>query len=448
VSNRRREPRARPANPRSKSWLLGWLLSWCAFFAQAESSCDLPAPELSAEAALATLHALEPQCHKNPPFLFALGQLLNKMGRYDEAIDPLEGALLYRPDHWPSQLEYAIALEGIGDHDSALGLLKNLMRHPEVDPATRKQIAALGQRPATSPELKGRGTFGFSTGFDGNVLGSTYHSQFTLTTPDGGLPVELDEDQRARAGAFARAYVGYDGLLASNADTQWRYSLLGSYRSNPDNAAADLGQWSMLLERSTISASGPYVQGQHHALLRADALALRQTQLGLGYDYLAGTPGNCRQRLGLDAHYLDYPTNRVLNGYYTGISSYTSCPAWGLHVQLRAGQDRPVEATRPGGAQRQSSLRVSKHTQLGAAVLALEWEASRQHDQSGYSTLLDNNAQRIMLRNAYRVEYRWQATSFKNTSPYLGLERLDQHSNLPLFDLNNRVFTLGFRSSW
>jgi hypothetical protein len=41
---------------------------------------------------------------------------------------------MYRPDHWPSQLEYAIALEGIGDHESALGLLKNLMRHPEVDP--------------------------------------------------------------------------------------------------------------------------------------------------------------------------------------------------------------------------------------------------------------------------------------------------------------------------
>ena len=69
-----------------------------------------PPPDTPPAAALATLRSLHDQCHKQASYLYALGQLLNQAGRYDEAIDPLEGALLYQPDHWPSQLEYAIAL--------------------------------------------------------------------------------------------------------------------------------------------------------------------------------------------------------------------------------------------------------------------------------------------------------------------------------------------------
>ena len=72
-------------------------------------------------------------------------------------------------------------------------------------------------------------------------------------------------------------------------------------------------------------------------------------------------------------------------------------------------------------------------------------DATRQQDQAGYSPLLDNQATRALWRHAYRTELRWQAGPLK---PYLGLEWLDQHSNLSLFELKSRVITLGLRSSW
>ena len=424
---------------------MAWLLACCAAAAQAEPVCELPPPGTSAVDALISLRSLQAQCHKQAPYLYALGRLLNLAGQYDEAIDPLEGALLYRPDHWPSQLEYAIALEGIGDHDSALALLHNLSSNPDVDPATQLQIAALAQRQSAGNPTDHRGNFGLSTGYDTNLMGSTHHTQFILTTPDGGLPVVLDDDQRARAGSFVRADFGYDGVLASNGSAQWRYSLLGSYRSNPGFRAADLGQWSALLERTSSGTTGPYLLGQHQALLRSNGSVLQQTQLGLGYDFVAGKGAACRQRLGLDAKHISYPTSPEQNGRYTGVFSQTSCPAWDVQVQLRAGQDQPLHDSRPGGAQRQVSFRVSKRTQLASAALALEWEVTRQQDQKGYSTLLDNNAQRSMLRQAYRVEYRWHAGAL---NPYIGFEWLDQRASLSLFELKSRVVTFGFRSSW
>ena len=410
-----------------------------------QPTCELPPPGTSAVDALTMLRSMQAQCHKQAAYLYALGQLLNQAGQYEEAIDPLEAALLYRPDHWPSQLEYAIALEGIGDHDSALGLLHNLRRNPEVDPDTLQQIAALEKKRTPRRSADRRGTFGLSTGYDSNVLGSTYHTQFTLTTPDGGLPVVLNDDQRARGGSFVRADIGYDGVLASDGSAQWRYSMQASYRTNPGFSEANLGQWSALLERGSTGLRGPYILGQQQTLLRASGLALRQTQLGLGYDYLTGPGGACKQRLGLDAQHINYPANPVQNGRYAGLVGNTNCPSWGLQVQMRAGTDQAMDASRPGGAQRQVSLRVTKHTPLDAATLVLEWEATRQKDQSGYSPLLDNNARRSMLRLAYRVEYRWQVGPL---SPYLSLEWLDQRSNLTLFELKNRVITFGFRSSW
>lgn len=465
LSSRNPHPLCTPCrpNPPTAKRLLGALCTCAALAVQAQPlapqppepqppalhqpvpppQCALPPTGTPAAEALATLRGLHAHCHKQAPYLYALGQLLNQAGHYDEAIDPLEGALLYQPDHWPSQLEYAIALEGVGDHPSALGLLQLLQNNPAVDAITRQHVAALTRQADMAPSLHHRGHYVLAAGHDNNLLGSTYHSQFLLTTPDGGLPVELDEDQRERAGGFARAEIGFDGLLGNPNGAQWRYSLLASARTTPQASQANLAQYSALLERSATNGQGPYAMVQHQALQRGSTLALRQTQLGLGYDLASGA--GCYLRLGLDLQHTSYPTAPLQDGRYIGLLAHTHCPTSDVQVHLRLGEDQPLDATRPGGAQRQASLRISKITPVSGATLALEWEATRQQDQAGYSPLLDNQATRSLWRHAYRTELRWQAGTLK---PYLGLEWLDQHSNLSLFELKSRVITLGLRSSW
>ena len=432
---------------RAASCLLGLLLSSHTLAAETTPPplCDQLPTGQPLDTALATLRSLEPLCHKHPPFLYALGQLLNQAGQYDEAIDPLESALMYRPDHWPSQLEYAIALEGVGDRASALALLKALMQNPQVDAATQAQLAALqrSQPPTAASPLQGR--VNIAAGHDNNLLSNTYHTQFTITTPNGDLPVQLADNLRPRAGSFVRAEVSYDGLLANTASAQWRYMVSGSFRTTPNFSAADVAQLVAQVERTATGDHGLYIVGQHQTLQRASTTSVRQTQLGLGYDFAAGLTSNCSHRLGLDLQHLSYPTNTNLNGHYTGLVGATTCNTLGLQVQVRTGQDRPLENTRAGGAQQQTSLRISKRTLFNAADLALEWELSRQQDQTGYSLLLGNNARRNINRAIYRMEYRWQLGGY---NPYVGMEWVNQHSNLNLFEFKNRVATLGVRTTW
>lgn len=413
--------------------------------AYAVTACSVVKLAPEPGAALAALQAVESQCQKDAPFLHALGRLFNQQGRYDEALDRLEGSLLYRPNHWPTQLEYAIALEGVGDHPSAIELLISLLQNPAVDPNTRQQISALVRQPGPTRLAKSYGTYSLAAGYDDNLLGSTYHTELSLTTPSGLLPVQFTPDQRPQPGSFTRADLAYDGLLATTNRAQWRYSLAGSYRNSPGYPEANIGQINAVLAYSTPGDLGPYLLAQHQTLQRGGNTTVQQNQLGMGYDFAIKTPALCYQRMGLDLQRLTYPASNTFNGRYTGLLAQAHCPAWGLHLQLRVGQDRPDQASRPGGVQHQYSLKVSTRSALNSGHLALEVEATRQHDQNGYSMLLENNTPRVLKRFAYRAEYRYMAGAF---SPYIGFEWLDQRANLQLFELKNGVVTVGVRSNW
>jgi len=447
----------RARRQRKKGWLI--VLACAALWgasqgARAESAatkgvipaeCDAPLAGISPTEDLAGLRAIEFRCHKHAPFLHRLGQLLNQLGRYDEAIDPLEGALLYRPEHWPSQLEFAIALEGSGDHISAQGLLASLAQDPKLDPDTREQIQQLMGRPVTPTTVSRNISLSLATGYDNNLLGATSSTEFNLTTANGLIPVQLSEDLRPRAGTFVRAEAVYDGQLSSSYTSVWRYTLAASLRGTQGFPAADQSQWSFALERATATDHGPYLLFQSQTLVQASATAVQQTQVGAGYDILASRSDTCQVRFGIDAQSLRYPGNLELNGIYTGIASHTSCPGLGLHFQFRGGVDQPQQDSRPGGTQRQYNMRISKRNAVGAGFLTLDWHVGYQQDNEGYSALLSDNARRALNRQSIRAEYRWQSG---NWAPYIGMEWLEQRSNIALFALQNQVLTVGFRSVW
>ena len=446
---------ALPVFQLAKGWLLCAFVLGTSMQAHAATPCE---PNLQGQPlgpSIEQLRKLQTQCYKHAPYLYTFGQLLNQAGFYDEAVDQLEGALMYRAEHWPTQLEYAIALEGVGDKQSAANLIRALIDNAAVDSFTKQQLQALQARPSPGSPAERRGRFNTVVGHDSNLLSSTYHSQFNLTTPDGLLPVLLDPEQRPRAGNFVRTELGYDGMLSVGDIASWRYSLVGSYRSNPGYKLANYGQLGVLVERSANNQVGPYILGQHQALVRGGTLVLRQTQLGAGVDFalhglpgflgLSGYLGECQQRLGLDLQQIAYPTSSLLDGQYAGLTSTTNCPAAGVQAQLRAGQDQPTDSAKPGGPQTQFSARVSKRTPVGNAALTLEAEATHQKDQSGYSLLLANNARRQINRFTVRVEYRWSAGSF---SPFIGFEAVRQRSNLNLFEFKNQSITAGVSSRW
>lgn len=417
---------------------------------------DVP-DECAAPANLAQTLQLETRCLSRPEFLYRLGRQLNTEKRYAEALDRLEAALLLRPEDWPTELEYSIALEGVGDRASADALLEQLSKNPAVDLEIRQEIAKIQRQHRVRHRAESvsvatpsrRTVLGLAGGHDNNLLGSTRYGNFDLTLADSRLPVTVAPEYAARSGHFARLDIGQDGEIHVDAQARWQYSLAASYRWSIDYAPANRAHLGGLVERSPQGNAGYYTQALYQELHLGGPPVLRQWQLGGGYEFTPQGASSalpvCRTRLGLEVQGLTYPGSGTFNGRYGGVLAHWVCPAPQIQLQLRFGQDTPDNAQRPGGAQRQQSLRLAKNTALGPGKLALEYEYYRQDDQKGYSLLLENNGRRQLRRSIYRLEYSWQQ---QGLTPYLGLEWLDQESNLPLFSPRNRILTLGLRRAW
>jgi tetratricopeptide (TPR) repeat protein len=402
-----------------------------------------------AEPDIEKLLSNESRCHKSPDFLHALGHLLNVAGRYSEALDRLESAMLLDPERWPVHLEYALALEGVGDNVSANGLLRQLVANPAVDPRIHEELLrilrrrqeALWQQPARRTQV------GLSAGYDDNLLGVTRYANLQLSLPGGRLPVEIAEEDRPRGGSFLRAEITHEREFHQGADASWRYVLMGSYRWSIEHAPADTGHLGAGLERAPSGDNGWYSTVLAQQIYRGGRLALWQVQVGAGGVQSLALPGvySCRLRFGGEMQATQYPGNREFDGRYAGILLNNTCVQSGWQFQLRAGRDAPVNDERPGGAQQQYALSLSRHMPFAGGGLRGEYEYYRQNDTKGYSSLLEDNARRQIQRHTYRMEYRWLQGGLQ---PYVGIEWLDQKANIPLFSPRNTILTIGVRHLW
>ena len=68
------------------------------------------------------------------------GSVLNQKGRYREAADFLERALLFAPDLPQAQLDYIIALAGLGDFASAAAFAEALLAQPAQPQSLREPL--------------------------------------------------------------------------------------------------------------------------------------------------------------------------------------------------------------------------------------------------------------------------------------------------------------------
>ncbi len=396
----------------------------------------------------------------SPAADYLSGQQLNAAGRYAEAAARLEAALLHSPDDRRIQLEYAIALAGSGDVASAQQLLIQLRNEATLDPEMRRQIDALIKQNRFQSYLSNlpQGSASLLIGHDDNLLGAPHQGAFDLTLPGGNLAVTPSDDQKPRAGFFTRADIRFDAALPAgpfqSASQPLRYGLFLSQRKTPDQPA-DRSHWGLLLEKTQLlfpgsHLPGSYLQASHQQLSLQAAPVYRQTLFGAGLALVGSAWGlSCRSRLGGELQRRHYPQADQLDGQYTGLQVHINCLAPALQLSLRHGQDRPLQATRPGAAQQQSAVKLAYQTNFYQGSLRFEAEWSWQRDQAGYSPLLENNRRRALQRGIYRLEYRWQAGAGAfGWQPFASLEWLHQQASLPLFALRNRVIAIGVMTAW
>ena len=422
------------------------------------------------------------ECQHQPTWLARLGHQLNQMGQYHEAANHLERALLLDSTAIDPQIDYAIALAGLGDKTSAMALLKDLLQNPQLPPPLRAELAQQQTR-LNTPSQPRTGPAHWQThtqlsaiiGRDSNLMGAPNLDSLVLTLGNTTQTLPLESSYLAKAGNYHRSEAVFHAKHQNGQGPQWDLLASLRQRSSPSLTQAKSSQYELIAERSTTHAQPDSSLPGHYLRLTLAGLHTPQSgrytvqglATGWGQDIFTHHTGTCQWRAGAELQARHYASNASLSGQYRGLSLNASCKKplpnspsqqplqW--HASLRTGKDRPQDTQRAGGPQTQSALFVQvqapahllwPHAQ-GNWRLSAEWATS--HDSQAYSPLLQSGEPRKIIKKAAKIEYTQHLVSSNPAQPWqmlAGLEWAEHHANIRLFNLRSWGPYAGLRYAW
>lgn len=421
----------------------------------AMAACVVPDGKV-ADAVLDQLIDELPYCQRDAQYLAALGNVLNQKGRYAEAGDHLERALMLAPDLKGAKLDYAISLAGTGDTESAGKLVDQLLADPTVPP---KLKTAMERQRATWAGTNWQSKFLVSArvGHDSNLLGAPNLSTLTLTFPGQSVVLPLDASAQAKGGFYHRFDVQLEAHKRTAAGGQLEGLVSLRSRRSGSQPDANSQQLDAVVEHSTYQprgASTGFYAGASTSVLDASS-GIRYNAYGLSAGlgtsrWIAG----CDLRSGLEFQERKYLSNDLLSGRYTGIAGSISCDALSAQwlLSAKAGMDKALNPERAGGDEMQYSLRAAVVIPaFGPKVLAKgqlwgEIELDESRDRLGYSTLLESGRSRSIYRTSSRIEYQYPFS--RSLQAVAGAEWVAQRSSLALFANRSWGPYLALRSAW
>ena len=401
-------------------------------------------------------------CQNDATFLAGLGDLLNQQGRYQEASEHLERALMLNSGLKGAQLSYVIALAGIGDNQAAEALLDSLLADPTM-PANLRRALEKQRDLQNTPVMQTRWTLNGRWGHDSNLLSAPNLTTLTLTGPAAtGKPMDLDPaSYLARPGAYYRTDAQFEFRRLEPNGARWDFTASARNRHSPVEGLAGANQLDLALERSKPPAGAANGSGLaswgHYISMAGSVLTARSgTRFaslsmagGVALAWHQGWAAACRTRLGVDLQARYYDNSRLLSGRYTGLAGSFSCePALGSQwlLGLKAGRDMADSPDRAGGDQNQFSVRAAGFLPITLGAITADVEANFYQDSTGFSPSLESGRTRSMERYSGRLEYQYPVT--RSSFVVLGLEATRQKSNISLFQVQSSGPYMTFRTAW
>lgn len=414
-------------------------------------------------------------CQNDANFLAGLGDLLNQHGRYQEASEHLERAVMLNSGLKGAQLSYVVALAGIGDTQAAEALLDSLLADPTM-PANLRRALEKQRDLQSTPVLQTRWTLNARWGHDSNLLSAPNLTSLTLTAPDQtGQPLDLDSSYLALPGSYYRTDAQFELRRLEPNGARWDLTASARNRHSPVDALAGANQFDLAVEHSKppvvpVNGSGLASWGHYISMAGSVLTARSGTRYaslsmagGVALAWHQGWAAACRTRLGVDLQGRYYDNSRLLSGRYTGLTGSLSCePSQGSQwlLGLKAGRDMADNPDRPGGDQNQFSARAAGFLPLsvltsiqktpmawlGLGAITADIEANFYLDSTGFSPLLESGRTRSMERYSGRIEYQHPVT--RSGFIVLGLEATRQKSNISLFQVQSAGPYMTFRTAW
>ena len=322
---------------------------------------DLVSPAQTLQEAVAQQLKNLAACQNDLAWLAWMGQAYNQLGRYPEAAEYLERALMLAASQ-PAiqiQMQYALALAGSGDVLASLQLLQDLLAEPALPEPLRvvvqREIKRWSGAPAVA-QWQHRVYLHTRLGRDSNLLGTPNLTSLTLTLPGQSLQLSLDPSYLRTPGTYSRVDAGW---LANKGPWQWAASAGGRHSGTESAAALQQMQASVeygagglyanaslgLLQSrsgtryrtlglvaglqwdggstSVQAASAPNATtSAHGAPSTLAAIAAMPALASMGF---RGSAHTCQTRLGPELQNRQLDSNPVLSGLYTGMLLQRTC---------------------------------------------------------------------------------------------------------------------------
>lgn len=403
-----------------------------------ESQTSSASPELESQ-----LAAMMGECLESSEYFALFGAVQMKVGKLAESLESLERALLLNPNNGAAQIDYAQALYQRGQLFSALDLNAQIIDRADTPDDIR---SALTQRGSLWRQQTRQHGFqaDLLAGYDDNLNGAPDPNQITLTLSGEPVLLPLGDEFRPKSGPYLNARLAGRFLQMTS---DHRHNAMAEVRGRvSEDATSDLLQFDTryAYERPTRDHTWRYTAGLAHLLFGGSSLYTAST---IGAQYQLAERNNCSRQIGLALQHQLYHQQSALDAIEGKLAAGQSCTVslggWasrlGVEISLIANVGQGD--SRPGGDRQGWQANFDWQFPIYRGIFTSQLNYTNTRDDTGYSALLENGANRTLDRVYLLLQYRQPISP--NSSFLLNFYHQHQSSNIPLFDSLNTTFEAG-----
>lgn len=426
------------------------------------AAAALPRTAAERRVLLQRLEALRERCLDHPGFLAALGGSWLEEGNAVQALLWLERALMLDSGQLGAQADHALALNALGERQALDDLMRDWRFRTDIPTPLIERLVAAATRSTegatTARAGSGNGRWAESRevmvlyGYESNLDRSPRLSELTITTIDG--PIDVKVDQKPKPGAAFATEGSWQTAYSPAPGSLLQAGLQAAARAAPANTATDWHhvqlagsvsqRWSRV--RLEVQASVTSIGGQLNEPYRLARWGLSLQSNGLG----------CTHRLSLDFERRRQSETALANSRSEGGLWSTMCPlsfagGWNIGAVARVSTDRPDDATRPGGIQRQWSAGLRAFGPAGAlSQVEVGIRFTRAEESNAYNQVFFGDTKRRLEPVQLNFEYSHPAALFgwSDFDVVVQLLAARQSSNLDLFRYTAFTAFTGMRWRW
>ena len=416
----------------------------------------------SAAARRALIDALEQgaqTCSNRAGYLSLLGGLWLEEGDAGRALIWLERAVLLAPSALGARADYALALAVLGEPAARDQMLLEFRDRTDVPPALMRRLIASAQPLPPRTDADGghrwihRRIAMLSFGHENNLDRSPVLDGITLTYPDGPIELPLAVPIRPKQGSASLGEFSWRSAYDSGSGFLWLGSLALAARHAPNQSGTD---WHYVQAGSELWRSQSDWRSQLRASVGVAAGPLNQPYRVYSFGAAAERDSaacSYRASLDLEARRQDasgYADGNVASSQLGGLCGPSWSRGWKFGASIRASHDRPVDVTRPGGAQIQWVASGQASGRLGPLVIEASARLLRSRDQKGYSPLLESNAKRTFQQWQLQIDmaYPMGGVGLPGAEAVALGNLTRQRSNLTVFEYRGSSVYGGLRWRW